>query len=418
MNERVIDSSLNDSFGIDDQLKHSNIESLYLDRTVPSEDTAQRVEKYFLEFGITRIANQTDLDRIGIPCFAAFRPNSKTLANNQGKGLTAAAARASAIMESIEFAVAENPVVAFENRSKKDLISAGYHVVDIQSLLPIGSNIDNGKKSKWVAGFNCFSGEKSLVPLDAVSLCISENTFENICKGTNGLASGNTQAEAIFHGLCELIERDATTLWSLKDKKHQFLTKIDPSTWSDSKVIALLDQINQAKFNIGLFDQTSDIGIPSVMAVIGDQAHLAPNHFSLAAGYGAHPNSSRAAIRAITEAAQTRVTSIAGSRDDIDPSQYNEAAAKEHVELLEFPANKGRTMTSGLPLGMQLTELIKATKTSLRTAHYTGDVFVFPLSASNNDFSVVKIIAPSLEDRDGNTNWRPKERALMAILEA
>lgn len=52
--------------------------------------------------GITRVANVTGLDHIGLPVYTAIRPTSRSLAVSQGKGLDAAAAKASALMESIE----------------------------------------------------------------------------------------------------------------------------------------------------------------------------------------------------------------------------------------------------------------------------------------------------------------------------
>jgi ribosomal protein S12 methylthiotransferase accessory factor len=54
---------------------------------------------FFRDLGITRVARQTGLDCIGIPCFAAIRPNAATLAVNQGKGTDDDAAEASAVME-------------------------------------------------------------------------------------------------------------------------------------------------------------------------------------------------------------------------------------------------------------------------------------------------------------------------------
>ncbi|HEY9009478.1 MAG TPA: hypothetical protein VIN06_00525, partial [Devosia sp.] len=61
---------------------------------------------FLADFGITRLARQTGLDAIGIPCFAAIRPNSKTLSVNMGKGIDDDAAMASAIMEAVEYAIA------------------------------------------------------------------------------------------------------------------------------------------------------------------------------------------------------------------------------------------------------------------------------------------------------------------------
>lgn len=71
-------------------------------RTISPSETLARMKPYLAPMGITRVANVTGLDTIGIPVFMACRPNSRSLAVSQGKGLDLDAARASAVMESVE----------------------------------------------------------------------------------------------------------------------------------------------------------------------------------------------------------------------------------------------------------------------------------------------------------------------------
>ena len=71
-------------------------------RTVPPQETLARVTPLLAEMGITRIANITGLDLIGIPVVMACRPNSRSIAVAQGKGLDLAAAKVSAVMEAVE----------------------------------------------------------------------------------------------------------------------------------------------------------------------------------------------------------------------------------------------------------------------------------------------------------------------------
>ncbi len=393
--------------------------SSYLDRVISPNETVERVKSSFERLGITRIADQTGLDKIGIPCFASFRPNAMRLASNQGKGLTKEAARASAVMEAVEFAVAEQPDVTSIMATAGELERQGKHLVDIKFLLPIGQDIEQDKNIHWIAGYDIIHRHETLIPLDALSLNADSNQIAQICKGTNGLASGNIRDEAVFHGLCELIERDANTLWTLKNKKEQRQTAIDPATWKDREVIELIGKVKRAGLNIQLFDQTSDTGIPCVMAVIGETGKQCRRHFDLAAGYGAHPNTDRAAIRAITEAAQSRITAIAGSRDDIDPATYNADAADHHIELLAMPPQPRRAMPQGVALGAHLPNLLAATVFSTMATSNAGSIYVFELNDSKKDrFSVVKVVAPFLEDRDANSNWRPGARALRLMMQA
>src|SRR5437016_14433724 len=71
-------------------------------RSASLNDTLKRVLRFAPVMGITRIANVTGLDSIGIPVVMVCRPNSRSLAVSQGKGLDLAAAKASGLMESIE----------------------------------------------------------------------------------------------------------------------------------------------------------------------------------------------------------------------------------------------------------------------------------------------------------------------------
>jgi YcaO-like protein with predicted kinase domain len=71
-------------------------------RTVTPDETLRRGLRVAPVMGITRIANVTGLDSVGIPVVMVCRPNSRSLAVSQGKGLDLTAAKASGLMESIE----------------------------------------------------------------------------------------------------------------------------------------------------------------------------------------------------------------------------------------------------------------------------------------------------------------------------
>ena len=71
-------------------------------RVVAPEETLARVLPLAPRLGITRLANLTGLDTLGIPVAAAYRPNARSVAVFQGKGTTLAAAKASAFMEAAE----------------------------------------------------------------------------------------------------------------------------------------------------------------------------------------------------------------------------------------------------------------------------------------------------------------------------
>ena len=64
----------------------------------------------------------------------------------------------------------------------------------------------------WVPGWDIMNDEEILVPANAVFHPLPSDYKRLFRTNTSGLASGNVIEEAIFHGLAEVIERDA---WAL-----------------------------------------------------------------------------------------------------------------------------------------------------------------------------------------------------------
>lgn len=77
-------------------------------RSCPPFSTINKVTTLSKVMGVTRIANVTGLDFVGVPVVMVVRPKSKSLSVSQGKGLSLDAAKASGLMESIELYHAEN----------------------------------------------------------------------------------------------------------------------------------------------------------------------------------------------------------------------------------------------------------------------------------------------------------------------
>lgn len=383
------------------------------DRICAPADTVAALRPFFGRLGITRIARQTGLDAIGIPCFAAIRPNSQTLAANQGKGVDDDAAMASAVMEAAEYAVAERPTCRVLHATAEELEADGWRLHSAQRLFATGQVLARDKVIGWVEGTELFTGDAVLVPLAAVTLGTEIPGAAGMSRSTNGLASGNCREEALFHALCELVERDATTLWGLRQPARAEATELDPEAFEDPIIDEMTTKITDAGFTLRLFDQTSDIGIPVIYATIFGETG-SNTYFDLAAGVGCHPLAGRAAMRAITEAAQTRITNIAGARDDFDPSEYALSRPGPHFSLAGSPSPKSRP-PAGLGPGRSLNTLIDFCLDRLR-ASSINEIIAVDLGGGEFGISVLKLLAPRLEDRGPNSNWRPGPRAAAAIL--
>lgn len=387
----------------------------YHDRIRSPAETVALVRPHFAALGITRLARQTGLDRVGIPCFAAFRPNSRSIACNQGKGADDDAARASAVMEAFEYAIAEQPHVKVSRASARDLIGRGDTIYDPTPMLPMGETLTPETPMHWVEGHRLGDRRRVMVPHDLVVLSGNRPDLPTVCQNTNGLASGNTDDEAIFHGACELVERDAATLWSLLDLGAKLSRCLRPASLGDELIMALLSQMETAGLAVRLFDQTTDLGIPTILAVCAPTDGVVVKHFDVASGAGTHPDPARAALRALTEAAQTRVTSIAGARDDVRPDTYRLDGSDEALALVAASPDCDLVRPADLPSTAH--GLLQRMLVRLHDAG-VDDLISVPLGGETYGMSVVRVLSATLEDRGPNANWRPGKRALAALFDA
>src|SRR3954470_9324245 len=102
-------------------------------RLVAPEQTLQRIQPLLRSVGITRVANITGLDVIGIPVVAVMRPNSRSIAVAQGKGLDLTAAKVSGLMEAIENFHAERIRAPLALASWDEMCERGA-MLDVSSL--------------------------------------------------------------------------------------------------------------------------------------------------------------------------------------------------------------------------------------------------------------------------------------------
>jgi ribosomal protein S12 methylthiotransferase accessory factor len=265
------------------------------------------------DYGVTRVADVTGLDVIGIPVWMAVRPLAATLAVSQGKGATSLHAKVSALMEAIELWHAEfAPPPAVQTATVAADLDLPYDVLDLDQSP--GSLLTRRTRLDWVAGRGLVSAVPTLVPLDAVSLApehVPSWRPPGITRGSNGLASGNCLAEAALHAVYEVIERDALS-W-LPDGGLDACVAVQPGSIT-AGCRELVHQVLGAGAYIALWVLLSRIGIPCFCCRI-----WSPDFPVMAEGSGAHSSAEVALSRAVTEAAQSRLTMIAGSRDDIGP---------------------------------------------------------------------------------------------------
>ena len=289
-------------------------------RSIPPEQTFERLSPLFKRAGITRIANITGLDYVGIPVCLAQRPNGQTLSNSAGKGVTLACSRVSAAMEGIELACAENFPEPNIYESYSHIAAGCQCVMDLEDLpLHSASLFRTDVPELWIPAWDIVSQREVLVPYEATCFSMPKRRraqrYSNFVRNSNGLAGGNTLLEAVTAALYEVIERDAVAIsLTLHEESIRPLARIDPEMASDPSISEMNELIRAAGLELLVFDVSVDTTVPCFMAVLLDDD---PASAPVAAGYGAHLDPTIAMSRSITEAAQGRLVTIAGSRDDI-----------------------------------------------------------------------------------------------------
>jgi putative methanogenesis marker protein 1 len=311
-------------------LKLSPCRKLYsreTQRAAPPEETLRRAEGKLPAAGITRIADITQLDRVGIPVFSCIRPTAEMGAVSvyNGKGATPLAARVSAMMEGIERYSGEVWDREIHYARYEELRNTTGVLDPRRLILPVSA--DPSGILPWVEGTDLMRDESLMVPAQAVFHPLSSPYPPLFRTSTNGLASGNTREEAIFHALTEVIERDAWSLVEVLRHAGPRITGTDGDTLS-----ALMERFRQAEIEVQLRDITSDLGIPTVAAVADDT--LLKDPALLTIGMGTHTSATIAAIRALTEVAQSRLTQIHGAREDIPHTDVRKQIGYERTKRL------------------------------------------------------------------------------------
>jgi ribosomal protein S12 methylthiotransferase accessory factor len=248
------------------------------------------------------------------------RPAARSLSVSQGKGLTLDAARASGLMESVEHWHAEHIQLPLKLGTVNEL-RFSHRLADGGALPHLSVNaFHNNLRLFWVSGIDLVGGARTWVPFEVVhtdySLPLLSATG-SFLMSSSGLASGNHPLEAISHAVCELIERDAATLWHLSSEEHRRRTRVDLSTVDDPGCREVLARYERAGVAVFVSDITSDIGVPAFSCTIVDREPNSHRPIAPMGGYGCHPARGVALARALTEAAQSRLTVISGARDDV-----------------------------------------------------------------------------------------------------
>lgn len=386
-------------------------------RTVAPEQTLERARPHLATLGITRVANITGLDRVGVPVFIAIRPNSRSVAVSQGKGVRPEDARVSAVMEALELWHAERFSGPLHYCSQREL-PHGEETADLDALpRPEGNRFSPDLALLWCTGKDLSSGRELLLPYEMVHTNYThpqppgQGAFSS---SSNGLASGNHPLEAVCHAICEVIERDALSCWDQNGPAAKEASRIDLSSIGTPSSVDILKRFEGAGLQCHLWEVTSDLEVPCFHAALfdpgDDEAHLG-------LGSGCHGDPEIALSRALTEAAQTRLTYISGSRDDLIAEEFSGQGREEKREQIRrLSISTGGKRAFSQQGGMSSPTFRQDLDGLLEKLQRRGydQVIAVDLTQADIGLPVVRVVIPGLEAPHDDEDYQPGPRALSA----
>ena len=384
------------------------------DRADGAPSVIARFRPHWARMGITRVANVTGLDRIGIPVVMVCRPNARSLAVSQGKGVDLESATASGLMEAAELYHAEHIERPLKLGSMAEL-SRSHRFAEIGRLPRIsGRAFTKDIVTLWIEGREMISGETRWLPYESVRANFTvppppgSGFFD--CS-SNGLASGNTADEAVHHGICEIVERDATALWNRMPSANRRRTGVDLGSAPDGPCRAVLKKLEGADFDVAAWETTSDIGVPAFFCLIADRRDR-NSHYGI--GAAAHPVPETALLKALIEAAQVRTTYVSAARDDLSAEEYSEDYRdKRRRQAGRLLAERSSTRRLASAEGRAAQEIARNVAWLIERLQAAGinEIITVDLSKEDIGLPVVRVVIPGLEGPDDHDAYMPGERA-------
>lgn len=321
------------------------------------------------------------------PVFSATRPLSKiSVTVSAGKGTSPEESRLSALFEAIEIAAAETELPQ-RLATTAELRAEGTPFLTLESL----AAEDDGQAIAWCEAKNR-AGAPVHCPVAAVSMLPATHPF---VPHTNGLASGTTFSEALFHGLLEVLERHA---WSLALVKREAVS-VDVASVEDPFLNEVRGALEASGLVLEVKDLTPFIDVPCYYSVIYSPGENDSHLFS--GGMGCHLDPLLALRRAVTESLQSRAVVIAGAREDIgERARVRGESFAGAYELFRFwyePTEEKVALPACFPPPANLARAIDVTVArARRRAPELGELHYYRLPAPAG-IEVVRAIVPGAE---------------------
>lgn len=380
-------------------------------RTTALETTIERVLDRRDALGLTRLSDLQDLDILGIPNYAAicpmvnFPPQPGCVSVFSGKGLTREHARASALMEAAErYSCRDNR--RFTLLGSYAQLAPRHNVLDPREVVvPDSWAYDPQEVTEWVGARSLLQNDVVLVPawMAFTPYVPRDHTHRPYFSSTNGVASGNTLEEAALHAIYEVIERDAEAI-ALSTGRSR---RLDLDQLPAGPLTDLVGRFNEHGVRLTVHVITQDIRVHTMLATSIDPS--LPTISYANGGKGTSLDPAIAFARAVTEVSQSRVTGMAGIREDMrhKRSQMAEADVDELVRAHgEWFAGGSDDLRLDDLEDRSTTSIVDDLVIALDELRAAGvpDVLLIDLTRPELEVPVARIIVPHLEFEHAG-NW-------------
>ena len=296
------------------------------------------------------------------------------------------------------------------------MAASGRRVTALTELLRIDASPPALDESiEWIEGFDLMDDASVWVPLDAVRLGDGGGSGALLAVDRRSRLGQRAVGGGVPRSLRARRARRADAVVVLRNDAEVGDRCRDPRAFDDPELAMLSAKIEAAGLRLRLFDISTDVAIPVCFATISPSPDSDParwRHFDLQSGSGCHPDPARAAIRAVTEAAQSRLTAISGARDDFDPGDYR---ARIALDLLPFVRAEPSAETPAAAGRIAPADYISLIASRMK-AIGVGSAIVVPLEAGERGFAVAKALVSDLETVPGARRFPLGPRALRAKL--
>jgi ribosomal protein S12 methylthiotransferase accessory factor len=288
------------------------------ERLYSLEDAAHRVQAAMDELGLTPHLTNYNGDPTAYRCDLHLGGQPVREGRGHGKG-SPATARVGALYESLEHYLTQTPMLVADNITLVSCADLAQSALGREAYS--GAIADQPQAQMACRIYRAVNGDDTIaIPIflsytwwvdhEAAPLrtCVGDTAdYQSLMRysSNNGSAIGGNLAEALVHGINEIIERDAMSLFLIQTYISE---KRCPPRFlhPESLPVELYNLLDNAQSRLGheiaLIDITSDIGVPTTLA------YAYGMDVNYVRGYGTSLSRQHSVARAISELVQIWLT--------------------------------------------------------------------------------------------------------------